>query len=63
MYWHVKADKFCKRFDSAQKALTYAKSFFKKNPDSEVLVEECGSRACFAVLKYKSKKLSSGLKA
>ena len=59
MHWHVKADKFCKEFDSAQKALTYAKSFFKKNPYREVLVEACGSKACFALLKYRSRKLSS----
>ena len=57
MHWQVKAEKFCKEFDSAQKALTYAKSFFEKNPYGEVLVEECGSKACFAVLKYRRKKL------
>ena len=57
MHWHVKAEKFCKKFDSAQKALTYAKSFFEKNPYREVLVEECGSKACFAVVKYRRKKL------
>ena len=57
MHWHVKAEKFCKKFDSAQKALTYAKSFYEKNPYREVLVEECGSKACFTVLKYRRKKL------
>ena len=62
MHWHVKADKFCKKFDSAQKALTYAESFFKKNPCKEVLVEACGSKACFALLKHRRNKLSSGLK-
>ena len=59
MYWQVKAEKICKKFGSSQKALTYAKTFFEENPHREVLVEECGSVACFALLKYRAKKLQS----
>lgn len=59
MHWHVRADNFCKKFDSAQKALTYARSCFERNSYKEVLVEKCGSKACFTILKYRSKRLSS----
>ena len=62
MHWHVKADKFCKKFDSAQKALIFAESFFKKNPYREVIVEACGTKACFALLKHRSKNYNQNLK-
>ena len=54
MHWNVRTESYCKKFDSACEALDFAKSRFANNSNEEVLVEKCGLKACFALLKYKS---------
>ena len=60
MHWNVRAENFCKKFDSAYEAITFAASRFTNNPKREVLVEKCGSKACFIVLKYKRNRTGLG---
>ena len=56
MHWNVRVDNFCKKFDSAYNAITFAKSHFTNSPTKEVVVEKCGSKACFTLLKYRRKR-------
>ena len=44
--------KFKKEFLSAQQAIDFAKTSFDNDALEEVLVEECGSKACFNLMKF-----------
>ena len=52
MYWKVVSKKFKKEFLSAQQAIDFAKTSFDNDALEEVLVEECGSKACFNLMKF-----------
>ena len=52
MYWKVITKDLKKEFGSAQQAIEFAKISFKNDSHDEVFIEECGSKACFKLLKF-----------
>ena len=56
MYWKVISKNFEKEFLSAEQAIQYARSSLSNDDLEEVLVEECGSKACFNLLKLSAKR-------
>lgn len=56
MYWKVISKDFEKEFLSAEQAIQYARSSLSIDDLEEVLVEECGSKACFNLLKFSAKR-------
>ena len=59
MYWKVVSKKFKKQFLSAEQAIAFAKTSLESDALEEVLVEECGSKACFNLIKFSVKRDAS----
>ena len=52
MYWKVISSNFIENFSSAAQAIQFAKSKFKDEVLDEVLIEECGTKACFSLMRF-----------
>ena len=61
MYWKVVSRKINANFPSAAQAIHFAKEKFNDEPCDEVLVEECGTEACFRLMKFSGKRNASPL--
>ena len=47
------------KFTTSAQAIQFAKVKFNGEPLDEVLVEECGSKACFRLMRLSNKKIAS----
>ena len=59
MYWKVISSKIIAKFPSAALAIQFAKVKSNNEPFEEVLVEECGTSACFRLMKFSGKRNAS----
>ena len=56
MYWKVVSTGMNAEFPTAVQAIQFAKSKSNEDPLCEVIVEECGTEACFCLMKFSGKR-------
>ena len=59
MYWKVVSRKVNAKLPTSAQAIQFAKVKFYDDPFDEVLVEECGTKACFRLMRLSNKKNAS----
>ena len=59
MHWKVISRKTSAKFPTSAQAIQFAKEKFNNEPFDEVLIEKCGTKACFRLMKFSNMKNAS----